>query len=194
MVGPGLFCLGFTIGTGSVTSMVKSGSMFGTQLLWVLAISAFFTWVMTEAYGRYGIVTGDTAIHGVKNKLRGGKEPVFPDLYIDQICTYSGFFPRDHEALQKWCEMETQACADLDLLGVMQFINEEWLARSLCPQAQLMPNGGFASASTAAHFAAKSLRKPSSPKHAVNSRTLPSSRVYFCHGWFMPQFIVGSIM
>lgn len=73
MVGPGLFCLGFTIGTGSVTSMVKSGSMYGTQLLWVLAISAFFTWVMTEAYGRFGIATGDTAIHGVKNRLRGGK-------------------------------------------------------------------------------------------------------------------------
>ena len=73
LVGPGLFCLGFTIGTGSVTSMVKSGSMFGTGLLWVLAISAFFTWVMTYAYGKFGIVTGGTAIHGVKENLRGGK-------------------------------------------------------------------------------------------------------------------------
>ena len=73
LVGPGLFCLGFTIGTGSVTSMVKSGSQYGTQLLWVLAISAFFTWVMTYAYGHYGIVSGDTAIHGVKRHLKGGK-------------------------------------------------------------------------------------------------------------------------
>ncbi len=73
LVGPGLFCLGFTIGTGSVTSMVKSGSMYGTQLLWVLAISAFFTWVMTHAYGRFAIETGDTAIHGVRTRLRGGK-------------------------------------------------------------------------------------------------------------------------
>ncbi len=73
LVGPGLFCLGFTIGTGSVTSMVKSGSMYGTNLLWVLAISAFFTWVMTEAYGRFGIMTGDTAIHGIKTRLKGGK-------------------------------------------------------------------------------------------------------------------------
>ena len=73
LVGPGLFCLGFTIGTGSVTSMVKSGSMYGTGLLWVLAISAFFTWVMTQAYGHYGIVTGDTAIHGIKQNLKGGK-------------------------------------------------------------------------------------------------------------------------
>ena len=73
LVGPGLFCLGFTIGTGSVTSMVKSGSMYGTGLLWVLAISAFFTWVMTHAYGRFGIVTGDTAIHGIKENLKGGR-------------------------------------------------------------------------------------------------------------------------
>lgn len=73
LVGPGLFCLGFTIGTGSVTSMVKSGSMYGTGLLWVLAISAFFTWVMTQAYGHYGIVSGDTAIHGIRRNLKGGK-------------------------------------------------------------------------------------------------------------------------
>lgn len=73
VVGPGLFCLGFTIGTGSVTSMVKSGSMFGTQLLWVLALSAFFTWVMTHAYGMYAIQTGDTAIHGFRHNLKGGK-------------------------------------------------------------------------------------------------------------------------
>lgn len=73
LVGPGLFCLGFTIGTGSVTSMVKSGSVYGTSLLWVLAISAFFTWVMTEAYGRFGILTGDTSIHGVKTRLKGGR-------------------------------------------------------------------------------------------------------------------------
>lgn len=73
LIGPGLFCLGFTIGTGSVTTMVKSGGEFGTALLPVLAVSAFFTWVMTEAYGRYGVVTGKTAIHGIKTTLKGGK-------------------------------------------------------------------------------------------------------------------------
>lgn len=73
LVGPGLFCLGFTIGTGSVTTMVNSGGRYGLALLPVLAISAFFTWVMTEAYGRYGVVTGNTAIHGIKTTLKGGK-------------------------------------------------------------------------------------------------------------------------
>lgn len=72
LVGPGLFCLGITVGTGSVTSMVKAGSEYGTSLLWVLALSAFFTWVMTDAYGRYALCSGDTAMHGIKNRIKGG--------------------------------------------------------------------------------------------------------------------------
>jgi len=34
-IGPGIFCVGYTIGTGSVTSMAKAGSDYGMQLLWV---------------------------------------------------------------------------------------------------------------------------------------------------------------
>ncbi len=41
-IGPGIFCIGYTIGTGSVTSMAKAGSEFGMQLLWVLSLSVFF--------------------------------------------------------------------------------------------------------------------------------------------------------
>jgi len=32
-IGPAIFLVGGTIGTGSVTAMTKSGSQFGTQLL-----------------------------------------------------------------------------------------------------------------------------------------------------------------
>ena len=39
IVGPGFSCIGYTIGTGSVTSMAKSGSLYGMQLLWVLALN-----------------------------------------------------------------------------------------------------------------------------------------------------------
>jgi len=73
LIGPGLFCLGITVGTGSVTSMVKSGSVFGTALLWVLALSAFFSGVMTYSYGKYAISTGETAIHSIKSRVKGGK-------------------------------------------------------------------------------------------------------------------------
>ena len=34
--GPGIFAIGYTIGTGSVTSMIVAGNSFGMDLLWVL--------------------------------------------------------------------------------------------------------------------------------------------------------------
>ena len=78
MVGPGIFCIGYTIGTGSVTSMAKAGSQFGMQLLWVLALSALFTWILMEAYGRYAVITGGTSIYSFKTRLKFGKVLAIP--------------------------------------------------------------------------------------------------------------------
>ena len=72
-VGPGIFCIGYTIGTGSVTSMAKAGSQYGMQLVWVLFLSCLFSWVLMEAYGRFGVITGETTMHGFKTRIRFGK-------------------------------------------------------------------------------------------------------------------------
>lgn len=72
-VGPGIFCIGYTIGTGSVTSMIKSGSQYGLQLLWVLFLSAFFAWILMESFGRYAAVTGNTAIQSFRTRLKWGR-------------------------------------------------------------------------------------------------------------------------
>ena len=72
-IGPGIFCIGYTIGTGSVTAMARAGSEFGMQLLWVLSLSVFFAWVLMEAYGRYAVVTGESAIHSIREKIRYGR-------------------------------------------------------------------------------------------------------------------------
>jgi Mn2+/Fe2+ NRAMP family transporter len=69
-IGPGIFAVGYTIGTGSVTSMAKAGSQFGMQLLWVLALSCLFSWVLMEAAGRFALVSGETAVHGCRRHLR----------------------------------------------------------------------------------------------------------------------------
>ena len=79
-VGPGIFCIGYTIGTGSVTSMAKAGSQYGMQLLWVLLLSCLFSWVLMEAYGRYAVVTGQTAMHSFRTRLKFG--PVLAVLTI----------------------------------------------------------------------------------------------------------------
>lgn len=73
-VGPGIFGIGYTIGTGSVTTMSKAGADYGTQLLWVLAIACIFSYVLMEAFGRYAIVTNDTTINSFKNKLGLGEQ------------------------------------------------------------------------------------------------------------------------
>ena len=72
-IGPGFFCIGYTVGTGSVTSMAKAGSQYGSQLLWVLGLSCIFSWTLMEAYGRYAVVTGRTAVNSFKTELKFGK-------------------------------------------------------------------------------------------------------------------------
>jgi len=71
--GPGIFAIGYTIGTGSVTSMIVAGSTYGMQLLWVLLISCFFSGLLMYAYGNYALISGETALYGFKKNIKGGK-------------------------------------------------------------------------------------------------------------------------
>ncbi len=71
--GPGIFAIGYTIGTGSVTSMIVAGSTYGMQLLWVLLLSCLFSGILMFAYGNYGLITGETALYGFKKHIKGGK-------------------------------------------------------------------------------------------------------------------------
>jgi manganese transport protein len=71
--GPGIFAIGYTIGTGSVTSMIVAGSKFNMQLLWVLLLSCVFSGVLMFAYGNYALLTGETALFGFKKHLKYGK-------------------------------------------------------------------------------------------------------------------------
>ncbi len=71
--GPGIFAIGYTIGTGSVTSMIVAGSTFGMQLLWVLLLSCLFSGALIYAYGNFALVTGETALHAFRKYLPYGK-------------------------------------------------------------------------------------------------------------------------
>lgn len=71
--GPGIFAIGYTIGTGSVTSMIVAGSKFNMQLLWVLLLSCIFSGILMFAYGNYALLTKETALYGFKKHLKFGK-------------------------------------------------------------------------------------------------------------------------
>lgn len=71
--GPGIFAIGYTIGTGSVTSMIVAGSSYNMQLLWVLFLSCVFSGILIYSYGNYTLVTGETALFGFKKHMPFGK-------------------------------------------------------------------------------------------------------------------------
>lgn len=71
-VGPGLFLIGYNIGTGSVTTMAKTGAEHGMTLLWALVLSCIFTYLLMVAYGKVTIVTGKTALYNIRTEFNNG--------------------------------------------------------------------------------------------------------------------------
>jgi manganese transport protein len=71
-VGPGLFLIGYNIGTGSVTTMAKTGAEHGMELFWALVLSCLFTFILMVAYGKMTLVTGKTALTNIKTEFKGG--------------------------------------------------------------------------------------------------------------------------
>jgi len=71
-IGPGLFLIGYNIGTGSVTTMATSGAKYGMSLFWALLLSCIFTYILMVAYGKTTLVTGKTALTNIKLNFRYG--------------------------------------------------------------------------------------------------------------------------
>lgn len=69
---PGIFLLGFNIGTGSVTSMAKAGATYGMSLLWTIVTSCLATYFMINLYSRYTMVTGETALQAFRKHIHPG--------------------------------------------------------------------------------------------------------------------------
>ncbi|MFC2090393.1 Nramp family divalent metal transporter [Bacteroidota bacterium] len=72
LIGPGLFLIGYNIGTGSVTTMAKVGAEHGMSLTWVLVLACIFTYVLMVAYGKTTLVTGQTALQNIKTSFTLG--------------------------------------------------------------------------------------------------------------------------
>lgn len=67
--GPGLFLVGYNIGTGSVTSMASAGASYGMVLTWAVLLSCLFTYFLIVTFGQYTLVTGKTAIQSYKHNF-----------------------------------------------------------------------------------------------------------------------------
>lgn len=72
-IGPGLFLIGYNIGTGSVTTMAKAGAEYGMTLFWALLLSCIFTYILMVAYGQMTLVSGNTALFNIRKSFKTGK-------------------------------------------------------------------------------------------------------------------------
>lgn len=68
-LGPGIFLVGYNIGTGSVTSMASAGASYGMVLTWAVLLSCIFTYILIVTFGQYTLVTGKTAIQSFKDNF-----------------------------------------------------------------------------------------------------------------------------
>jgi manganese transport protein len=59
---PGIFLIGYNIGTGSLTAMSKGGANFGTDLLWAVLLSCLITWYLINFFSRFTMASGMTAM------------------------------------------------------------------------------------------------------------------------------------
>lgn len=66
---PGIFLIGYNIGTGSLTSMSKAGANFGCQLLWAVALSCLITWYLINFFSRFTMASGMTAMEAYRKHL-----------------------------------------------------------------------------------------------------------------------------
>ncbi len=66
---PGIFLIGYNVGTGSVTAMSKAGANFGTDLLWAVLVSCVMTFYLMSLCSRFTMVTGMTLMEGFRRHV-----------------------------------------------------------------------------------------------------------------------------
>ena len=100
---PGIFLIGYNVGTGSITSMSKAGANFGLDLLWTILVSCLITYYLINLFSRYTMVTGETVIQGIKNHispwLAGGLIVALSMIIISALTGVLGIIA---EVLETW--------------------------------------------------------------------------------------------
>ncbi len=105
LIGPGLFLIGYNIGTGSVTTMASAGSRWGMSLIWTVVLSCIFTFIGIWAFSRYTLATGETILYAIKKRFPFGRPIAFfimSALIIAEFMGISGLMAIVVDILQEW--------------------------------------------------------------------------------------------
>jgi Mn2+/Fe2+ NRAMP family transporter len=114
-IGPGIFILGYVIGTGSVTTMISSGANYGMSLSWALLLSCVFSFVMIVAISRLTIFSGETIMYNFRSRISSGFAIfMIIALMLTVISSVIGVTAVVAEALQEWTRPFTADGSGID--------------------------------------------------------------------------------
>jgi len=122
-VGPGLFLVGYNIGTGSVTSMASAGANYGMGLSWAVLISCIFTYILIITFGQYTLVTGKSALQSFKENIgKGWAQAVLWMLIISEIVGSVGVMAIITQVINEWSKPLTASGEGFNTIFIAIFI------------------------------------------------------------------------
>lgn len=116
---PGIFLIGYNIGTGSLTAMSKAGANYGTDLLWAVLLSCLITWYLINFFSRFTMSTGMTAMEGYRKHIH----PAFAwilwgALSIIILSALMAMIGLLTDVLVVWCKEVWQMDLDRRIAGI----------------------------------------------------------------------------
>jgi Mn2+/Fe2+ NRAMP family transporter len=116
-VGPGIFLIGYVIGTGSVTTMVIAGANYGMQMTWALALSCALTYFLVFSISRLTIISGHTLIHLVRKNFGDILAlAIITGLMITVIASVMGVTAIASDILREWIRTVIPGSRELNTL------------------------------------------------------------------------------
>jgi Mn2+/Fe2+ NRAMP family transporter len=126
---PGIFMVGYVIGTGSVTTMASAGASYGMSLTWTLLLASFLTHVMFVGISKCTIVSGDTILYTFRKHF-GGAVTLFIvfGLVLTQVASIIGVMAIVTEVVREWSRPLTSDRSGFSQLGLAVFFTALLLA------------------------------------------------------------------
>jgi manganese transport protein len=109
-IAPGIFLIGYNIGTGSITTMAASGAAYGMTLIWPLLLSCAFTFYLIMVFGRYTSITGNTVLGSFRSHFGTAVSLlVLASLLISEWASCMGVMSVVTQVVEEWSRPLTRS-------------------------------------------------------------------------------------
>ena len=117
---PGIFIIGYVVGTGSVTTMSSAGASYGMSLTWTLALASVFTHLMIVGISRLTILSGQTLLYLFRRHF-GTPVTVLMilSLVATQLTSIIGVMAIVVDVFSAWCSSALGIAADPLLAAIL---------------------------------------------------------------------------